>query len=120
MELGDLPYDCLSCIFDCIPDLKSLLDLSTVCKEWNILAKQRLKKIRHLHVERDIESDLAASPNHLYTNDVGLMERVNVSQMFPNLRVSSFIKKKNSFLINFSTEIAVFHERWFARNHVYL
>ncbi|XP_053203579.1 uncharacterized protein LOC128388222 [Panonychus citri] len=86
MELGDLPYDCLSCIFDCIPDLKSLLDLSTVCKQWNILANQRLKKIRHLHVEQDIDSDLAASPNHLYTNDVGLMERVNVSKMFPNLK----------------------------------
>ncbi|XP_053203560.1 uncharacterized protein LOC128388207 isoform X1 [Panonychus citri] len=86
MELGDLPYDCLSCIFDRIPDLKSLLDMSTVCKEWNILAKQRLKKIRHLHVERDIDSDLAASPNHLYTNDVALMERVNVAQMFPNLK----------------------------------
>ncbi|XP_053203548.1 uncharacterized protein LOC128388197 [Panonychus citri] len=86
MELTDLPYDCLSYIFDCIPDLKLLLDMSTVCKQWNILANQRLKKIRHLHVEQDIDSDLAASPNHLYTNDVGLMERVNVSKMFPNLK----------------------------------
>ncbi|XP_053202346.1 uncharacterized protein LOC128387187 [Panonychus citri] len=90
MELRDLPYDCLSYIIDCIPDLKSLLDMSKVCKQWNILAKRRLNKIQHLHamakVELDIYSDLAASPNHIYTNDVGLMERVNVSKMFPNLK----------------------------------
>ncbi|XP_053202568.1 uncharacterized protein LOC128387398 [Panonychus citri] len=89
MELTDLLYDCLSCIFDCIPDLKLLLDLSTVCKQWNILAKRRLNKIRHLHAQQDIDSNLSASPNHLYTNDVELMERVNVSKIFPNLKFFS-------------------------------
>ncbi|XP_053203568.1 uncharacterized protein LOC128388207 isoform X2 [Panonychus citri] len=88
MELGDLPYDCLSCIFDRIPDLKSLLDMSTVCKEWNILAKQRLKKIRHLHVESEfpLVCTYFSLYNHIYTDDVGLMERVNVSQLLPNLK----------------------------------
>ncbi|XP_053203521.1 uncharacterized protein LOC128388166 isoform X2 [Panonychus citri] len=91
MELGDLPYDCLSYIFDCFSNLKLLLNLSTVCKQWNILVKQRLKKIRHLHVAN--ESYLSrvrfSSDNHIYTDDVGLMERVNVSQFLPNLKFLS-------------------------------
>ncbi|XP_053202356.1 uncharacterized protein LOC128387197 [Panonychus citri] len=96
MELGDLPYDCLSCIFDFIPDLKLLLNLSTVCKQWNILVKRRLKKIRHLHVES--KSDLSYAPfssdNHIYTDDIGYLERVNVSQLLPNLKYFS----KSSYL----------------------
>ncbi|XP_053202365.1 uncharacterized protein LOC128387208 [Panonychus citri] len=91
MELTDLPYDCLSCIFDCIPDLKQLLDKSTVCKQWNILVKRRLKKIRHLHV---VSEDFLpyfhfSSDNHIYTDDVELMERVDVSQLLPNLKFLS-------------------------------
>ncbi|XP_053202320.1 uncharacterized protein LOC128387160 isoform X2 [Panonychus citri] len=93
MELGDLPYECLLCIFDCFSNLKLLLNLSTVCKQWNILVKQRLKKIRHLHVES--KSDLSyvpfSSDNHIYTDDIGYLERVNVSQLLPNLK---FFTKK--------------------------
>ncbi|XP_053203283.1 uncharacterized protein LOC128387980 [Panonychus citri] len=91
MELTDLPYDCLSCIFDCFSNLKQLLDLSTVCKQWNILVKQRLKKIRHLHVisESYLSYVPFSSDNHIYTDDVGLMERVNVSQFLPNLKFLS-------------------------------
>ncbi|XP_053202377.1 uncharacterized protein LOC128387218 [Panonychus citri] len=91
MELIDLPYDCLSCIFDCFSNLKQLLDLSTVCKQWNILVKRRLKKIRHLHVEREHYLSYVpfSSDNHIYTDDVELMERVNVSQFLPNLKFLS-------------------------------
>ncbi|XP_053202390.1 uncharacterized protein LOC128387228 [Panonychus citri] len=91
MELGDLPYDCLSCIFDCFSNLKLLFNLSTVCKQWNILVKQRLKKIRHLHVASESYLPYVpfSSDNHIYTDDVELMERVNVSQLLPNLKFLS-------------------------------
>ncbi|XP_053202563.1 uncharacterized protein LOC128387389 [Panonychus citri] len=76
MELTDLPYDCLSCIFACIPDLKQLLDKSTV--------------------ERENYSSYVpfSSDNHIYTDDVDLMERVDVSQLLPNLKVRLLLKDK--------------------------
>ncbi|XP_053202246.1 uncharacterized protein LOC128387112 [Panonychus citri] len=96
MQLNDLPEDCLSNIFDWIPCIKQLLSFSTVCSGWNNLVKRRLKKVRNLHLykcnlscsnQAEFFNLWKYSPyNHIYTNDIGLLERVNVSKLLPNLK----------------------------------
>ncbi|XP_053202247.1 uncharacterized protein LOC128387113 [Panonychus citri] len=91
MQLNDLPNDCLSYIFDYFPELKQLLTLSTVCSGWNNLVKRRLKKVQYLHLDVSFathysDSRKYSSKNHVYTCNIGLLERVNVSKLLPNLK----------------------------------
>ncbi|XP_053202152.1 uncharacterized protein LOC128387041 [Panonychus citri] len=92
MQLNDLPEDCLLYIFDYFPELKQLHILSTVCSGWNNLIKRRLEKVQYLNLEESDEHSWHfkfreyPSHPHIYTNDIKLLERVNVSKLLPNLK----------------------------------